>query len=279
MGIDTHALNFLTFVSKKKHLGSVATIGRQHLMVKRISAEFGNFCEDFLCQELGATSVDSYDFSKFEGATHLVDMNLPLISPRQYDTVIDCGCTEHIFNVTQALKNISGLCAPAGQIVHVVPANNFCGHGFWQFSPQLFFALYSNDNGFRDTEVFLADLRRQREWFQVKAPTDGQRVDVMSNSPLYVMCRTQKALDIGHYSVQQSDYVHAWACREVTQGDSPRFMRRVKNIIKKNQASLSLALALREKTRALTRDVINPTRLSTRNRYLKKRQVARLLAN
>jgi SAM-dependent methyltransferase len=278
MGIDTHALNFLTFVSRKQFLGSVATIGRQHLMVSRFSAVFGSFCEDFLCKKLGATRVESYDFSGFEGATHLVDMNLPLVSPKQYDTVIDCGCTEHIFNVAQALKNISGLCAPTGQIVHVLPANNFCGHGFWQFSPQLFFSLYSKENGYGGTEVFLADLRKPREWFQVKPPTDGQRVDVISSSPLYVMCRTQKTVDACHYSVQQADYMHAWANRGAIHEDSPGFMRRAKSIIKRNRASLGLALALREKARAVARDVINPSKLSTRNRYLKKHEVAQLLA-
>ena len=34
-----------------------------------------------------------------------------------------------------------------GMIIHALPANNFCGHGFWQFSPELFYELYSPENG------------------------------------------------------------------------------------------------------------------------------------
>jgi hypothetical protein len=115
MGIDTHALNFLKYASQKKVLGGVATLGRQQLMVPRAFVEFGMFCEEYLQSQFGAKFVDSYDFSGFEGATHLVDMNKPMAAGNSYDTVIDCGCTEHIFNVSQALKNISQLCSNGGR--------------------------------------------------------------------------------------------------------------------------------------------------------------------
>jgi len=65
---------------------------------------------------------------------------------------------EHVFNASQGLKNVTRLCAPGGQIIHSLPANNFCNHGFWQFSPELFFSLYSDKNGYSETEIFLADV-------------------------------------------------------------------------------------------------------------------------
>src|SRR5258708_37485432 len=98
----------------------------------------------------------------------MVDVGKPLVSDEEYETIIDCGTAEHIFEVSQVLRNLSGLCASGGQIVHVLPANNFCGHGFWQFSPELFFSLYSAASGYGETEVFLADLRDPGEWFEVK---------------------------------------------------------------------------------------------------------------
>jgi hypothetical protein len=80
-----------------------------------------------------------------EKATHVVDMNKPLAIEERYDTVIDAGTIEHIYNAPQALANVSAMCAHQGQILHIGPANIFCGHGFWQFSPELFFSLYSEN--------------------------------------------------------------------------------------------------------------------------------------
>src|SRR5579884_197747 len=178
MGIDIHALNFLRYVSRNEPLGRVATIGRQLLMVgptqvaeilqAPTAAEFGMYCEELLTRHFGAKCVDSYDYSDYESATFIADMNKPLLSHREYDTVIDCGSLEHIYNVPQAFANVSSLCCKGGQIVHVSPSNNFCGHGFWQFSPELFFSLYSELNGYAETQVFLADLASPRHWFEVE---------------------------------------------------------------------------------------------------------------
>jgi len=93
-----------------------------------------------------------------------------------------------------------------------LPTNNFCGHGFWQFSPELFFSLYSKSNGYAQTEVFIADLSNTKQWYHVGRPSNGQRVEALSSRPLYVLVRTvleQKGFD--HDNVQQSDYAFEWA--------------------------------------------------------------------
>jgi hypothetical protein len=277
MGIDIHALNFLKYAAKKKRLGQTATIGRQHLAVARAQFQFGPFCEPFLKQELGATIVDSYDFSGFEGATHLTDLNLPLVPEKLYDTIIDCGCTEHIFNVAQALKNISLLCAGGGQIIHVLPANSFCGHGFWQFSPELFFSLYSESHGYSETEVFLADLRWNRHWFEVAQPRNGQRVSVSSGSPLYVLCRTSRLSDFSHEDVQQSDYVHSWESTSQASRASKAGLGFIKKVIERHSAFYRVAQVLAEKLQARVQAFRHPATLSNRNRHLKKRRVSDLL--
>jgi hypothetical protein len=284
MGIDVHALNFLRYASKKKGLGSVATIGRQALLISpsrlanimRIpeKKEFGTFCEEFLTKYFDAKVVDSYDRSNYEGATHVVDMNKPLIAGGEYDTIIDGGCVEHFYNVPQALNNISALCATGGQIIHVLPANNFCGHGFWQFSPELFFSLYTQGNGYSETEIFLADLRNQDEWFEVKQPKNGERAEVVSESPLYVMCRTVKTSDFSHENIQQSDYIHMWELASQIPRNQNEIIGVLKRIIKKNPSSYRLALAAYGTVRRL----MNPTKLSDRNRHLRKRDVSELLA-
>jgi hypothetical protein len=45
-----------------------------------------------------------------------------------------------------------------GTFVASTPANYFMGHGFYQFSPELFFRLFCPENGFR-----LAELRHSAE--------------------------------------------------------------------------------------------------------------------
>ena len=226
MGIDVHVLNFLRFARKRQNFGCVATIGRQGLIVpndrlkKLLKLErkpnLGSFCEDLLKVHFGATSVESFDNSDYQNATHIADMNKPIKIHDQYDTIIDGGCIEHIYNVPQALKNVSQMCMEAGQILHILPANNFCGHGFWQFSPELFFALYSEANGYRETQVFIADLANERFWYEVRKPQNGQRAHATSPTPLYALVRTRKAGVVTHENIQQSDYVYLWNRKENT---------------------------------------------------------------
>ena len=154
MGLDLTALKFLHSI-KKKPLGHVITLGRQNIKVHssiikkilNVSSEYkyGDYCESLLLKHFGATKVDSLDFSNFEEATHIIDLNLPLPEKFHgiYDTVINFGTLQHIFNISEAFKSCSALCKKGGQILHVMPSNNFSDAGFYQFSPELLFSLYS----------------------------------------------------------------------------------------------------------------------------------------
>jgi len=288
MGIDIHALNFLRYVAKKRGFGRVATIGRQSVLVSRgelarimgISrkdAGVGLFCEELLKKYFGATEVDSYDYSDYEGATHVVDLGKPIVPEKQYDTVIDCGCAEHIFNVRQALENFSCLCASGGQILQVLPANNFCGHGFWQFSPELFFSLYSVASGYRETEVFLADLSDEGKWFEVQRPSHGKRAQVRSSNPLHVMCRTVKEGSGFPESVQQSDYVRAWDQFVSNSRSSAGFVFRLKRRIKARPTLFRLAVSTVSLAKYVFGPITDSEHLSNRNRHLRELNVSDLL--
>jgi hypothetical protein len=210
MGIDTHTLNFLTYCARRKPFGRTATIGRQAIHVEELG--YGTYCEDLFRSRFGAHVVESFDNSSYESATHVVDMNTPLPNCATYDTVFDGGCLEHVFDVAQGLENVSTLCAEGGRIIHVLPANNYCGHGFWQFSPELFFSLYDASHGYRDTEVFLVDLSDDRHWYRVRRPEAGRRVNVNSRHPAVIMVVTERAAGpFSHVGVQQSDYVYLWS--------------------------------------------------------------------
>ncbi len=223
MGLDYHGLSFLKHVATFGGLGRTATLGRQEIMTNPVDFDriMGAglhdvrtaYCEPLLERAFGATAIESIDNSTFENATHLHDMNRPLPDTLrgQFDSVLDFGTLEHIYDIVTALRNCSDLCRPGGQIVHVLPTNNFCGHGFWQFSPELFFSLYSERNGYRDTQVFVADFTDKRRWYKVLPPTGGRRVNILSLAELYVMVRTVRADEcFSHGDVQQSDYVYEW---------------------------------------------------------------------
>ena len=243
MGIDVHSLNWLRHAKNKYHdFGKTITIGRQELhapesiirIALKLDSNYENekYCDFLLRNCFGSSVVDSMDNSDYENASIIHDMNQPLPTAieREYDTVLDIGCLEHIYNAPQALRNCSLLCKSGGQIIHALPANNLCGHGFWQFSPELFFSLYSSENGYADTEVFLADLSDLDRWFKVRPPDNGQRIDVISRTALYVLVRTVlKGRHFTHANVQQSDYVYNWSSRaqqsNMETPDTPRTIR------------------------------------------------------
>jgi hypothetical protein len=222
LGIEFNAVQFLRYATKKAPLGNVATLGRLSLDIPegRLRAllplpanyKHEQCADNFLRNQFAARSVESFDNSPFEGANHIVDMNQPLPTRfPQYDTVLDFGTLEHIYIAPQAFKNVSELCAEGGQILHILPANNFSGHGFWQFSPELFFSLYSSENGYRDTQIFLADLSQEKFWYRVFPPIRGQRIELDTWARLFVMCRTVKSADASQEDIQQSDYLARWA--------------------------------------------------------------------
>jgi len=221
VGIGYHGLQFLRFAAKYAQFGRVATIGRQGLFLDKsevrnmidVGADYRHekYCDNLLLRHFGANSVDSWDYSDYEGASHIADMNKPLRHVSSaYDTVIDAGSLEHVYNAPQALLNVSELCCDGGQILHILPANNFCGHGFWQFSPELFFSLYCESNGYTATRVFLSSEYRTNVWYEVAKPNGGQRANVISFTPVFVLCRTVKVRQPCHETVQQSDYMHIW---------------------------------------------------------------------
>lgn len=217
MGINADAIGILRLASRTEPLGKVVTMGRMGLHVSESDLRamgyqkgFGKFCEDFLIANFGASGVESIDYSDFEGATHIADLNKPLDIPANYDTVIDSGTLEHVFNVVQALKNVSQICKVGGRIIHIVPANNLLNHGFWQFSPELFFSLYCAKNGFAETKVFLSDVGNKECWYEATAPRNGHWDYLASSRALYVIVITRKVEQIENWDVQQSQYVNDW---------------------------------------------------------------------
>jgi SAM-dependent methyltransferase len=173
------------------------------------------YSEPLLRAAFGAQEVVALDASSYEGAGLIHDMNLPLRAGREFSAVLDFGCLEHVFNFPVALANVIGLCRPGGHILHALPANNWCGHGFYQFSPEMFFSVYADRRGFRATRVFLAEFDRPSRWYEVRNPIEsGKRVNVINREKTYVLVMTQKTAHTQsplEHPPQQADYAVEWS--------------------------------------------------------------------
>jgi len=189
MGIDSNHARFL-LSARKRGVGfrRTITLGRQFCVLdvaamRSMLAEFGwhtegnvlsasnAHAEPFL-QFLGAERVVSLDANPYQGASVLHDLNLPIPESLKcaFDAVIEGGTLEHIFNFPVAIQNCMEMLVPGGHFLGIGPANNFCGHGFYQFSPDLFFRIFSTENGFEVERMILCEVQADADWFEVRDP-------------------------------------------------------------------------------------------------------------
>jgi SAM-dependent methyltransferase len=235
MGVDAHVLRFLLEAKRNGvSFDSVLMVGRQHywqfetLDVTNALRSAGIAVEDNallatpdgyvepLLGVLGATRTESIDCSDFEGATIVHDLNEPVPNTLRaaFSCVFDGGAIEHVFNFPQAIKNCMEMVAPGGTFLSVTTANNFMGHGFYQFSPELFYRVFSKENGFAIDDMLLSETDPQAPWYRVADPRAlGRRVELTNTRPTYLMIRSHKLREAEIFAAipQQSDYVTAWS--------------------------------------------------------------------
>lgn len=173
MGIGRGAVKMILAECKRRPFeGSVLTLGRQDMyftysMFESWAAEFdvtlqepptitlshnkelakkGFVSDETFFQALGFSEVASLDHSDFEGATYLLDLNSDTIQEKlraHFDIIINGGTMEHVFHVPNVLKNIYEMLKDNGRICHGAPSSNHIDHGFYMFSPTLFWDYYS----------------------------------------------------------------------------------------------------------------------------------------
>ena len=236
MGLNRRQVAFL---AASRQLGvsfeRTLTIGRQNLfadesVITSAMAEAGEtigpqaareivggdgFCEPLL-RHLGAVEADSLDASDYEGATVVHDLNVPLPDALRgrYSAVLDAGTLEHVFDFPRALRNCLDAVAVGGHFIAITPTNNQFGHGFYQFSPELYYRVLSPENGFRTTCVLLRVERRAARWYAAVDPAQlGRRVMLSGAFPSYLYVIGQRVDDREPLAThpQQSDYDAAWS--------------------------------------------------------------------
>ncbi len=194
-----------------------ACIARYNQSVKSINAV--NFTDGYsepLFEILGAHDVQSIDYSAYEKATIIHDLNNPLPEEfnHQFSCMIDGGTIEHIFNFPVAIKSCMDAIEVGGHYIGISPANNQMGHGFYQFSPELYYRIFSEENGFRiKTMLVSVDNEADTVWYEVADPKKvHSRVMLVNNYPLSLRFVAEKIAqkDVFANTPQQSDYTNTW---------------------------------------------------------------------
>lgn len=233
MGLDINSVWFLLEAHRKGiRWAEVLTVGRQILnvfpakMVQVLQAdqlpcdvfksdESKSLYAEPVFKSLGAQQVSSMDISAFEGAEFIHDLNVPIPGhlKQRFDLVFDGGTLEHIFHFPTALKNCMEMVKEGGHLIIHNVINNYCGHGFYQFSPELFYRALSKENGFQVERVVIHRIGPYGRWYEVTDPEKiRSRVELMTFSPwqILVLARRTTIGPIFEKPPQQSDYVPRW---------------------------------------------------------------------
>jgi hypothetical protein len=115
--------------------------------------------ESFLWELLAPTSIKYTSFDIVEGSkTEVFDLNfheLPVRHKSAHDLVLNFGTTEHVINQYNALKVIHEATKPGGHMFHQVPSTGCIDHGYFVYSPKLFYHLASA-NGYKLVDLWLS---------------------------------------------------------------------------------------------------------------------------
>ncbi len=104
--------------------------------------------------------------------------------------------------------------AKGGHFLCVTPANNFMGHGFYQFSPELFFRVLCTENGFTVVSLILYEWHPGSTWFADQDPAKlGRRATLVNSTAthLAVLARRTAIVPVLSSPPYQSDYLQMWA--------------------------------------------------------------------
>lgn len=241
----TLMLGRLNLFATKKDIQQ--NIDKFHSNEKNIAdVDFPDEYAEPLFKILGADTVDSMDVSDFEKATLLHDMNKPIGNElkNRFTCVVDGGTLEHVFNFPVAIKNCMEMLEVGGHYIGFAPTNNEMGHGFYQFSPELWYRVLSAENGFEMKAMFITLKHNDGRfnWYEVADPAKvNGRVTLVNNHPLFILLIAKKVAEkeIFARTPQQVDYVDQWDSGEtLTEKMMPKGQSKVKGLYKKLPESI-----------------------------------------
>jgi len=164
MAIDIH---FAKWLIKHRNAisGKTLMLGRLQLCVFR--QELKGLFPDHLLNEYAEPLlkclsrqdvVHSVDCSAYEGCTIVHDLGEPIEPTIKYNTIIDAGTIEHVFNLPQFFNNVQSWLEVGGHYIVTHPSNNAPKHGLYQISPDFWISVATPENGFELVEL---DIHRK----------------------------------------------------------------------------------------------------------------------
>lgn len=195
MGIAKGALNVLCTEALRRPLeGRILTLGRMDIHfgvellhqvarqrgvrlqevvdppppIRSVLQSKGFISDQHALKALGFSEVLSLDVSDYESADVQFDLNLsdpPSELRGTCDMVFDGGTIEHVFHLPNCFANIHKMLRVGGRVVHVAPSTNHVDHGFYMFSPTLFWDYYTaNGYEIETIQIFRYTPDHQAPW-------------------------------------------------------------------------------------------------------------------
>lgn len=176
------------------------------------------FCET-LMRKLGFGEVESMDFSGYESAAIIHDLNRPVDASleEKFDFIFDGGTIEHVFNVPVALDNVFRMLKVGGRFISANGFNGWPSHGIYQFTPELVWTYWT-----RNCECAVHDCRGIHKHprggnyqIEFKDPAvTGNRLRLrgkIPEGPMYLYYEVERLADSAiNNRVLQSDYETKW---------------------------------------------------------------------
>jgi len=219
----------------------------------------GQVSDQLLFRSLGFDSVLALDKDSFEAADILFDLNgneTPAQAVGRFDLILDSGTIEHVFHLPNALNNIFRMLKIGGRVVHISPSSNHIDHGFYMFSPTLFWDYYAaNQFEINSAMLFRYTPRHDSVPWRMMEYRPGS-LDAVSfgglDDAMYgvVLIATKTAQSTGHVSPQQGAYIKAWGAGKterhdavVTETADRSFGRRIVNALRQHPGLFSFLRA------------------------------------
>ncbi len=215
------------------------------------------FAEDIFSL-FGAKEIIAIDVNNYEGAQIIHDMNQPIPEAlvSSFDVVLDGGTLEHVFNFPVGLQNAAQMVCLGGSFLAITMANNFCGHGFYQFSPELFYRFFCPKNGYALESCILWEDIPTSKFYSVPDPESVQsRIDLTSDVGAYMMIQAKRMGSVlREFIPYQSDYVRLWD-QPQSAARSGSALRRLKAILGRSPHLRSTAYTLHRLLRLKTHEL------------------------
>lgn len=107
-----------------------------------------------------ASPITSIDLDPNASRAQRLDLNEPVTLEHQFDTSINHGTAEHIFNIAQVFRTMHDWTKPGGLMIHESPFTGWVDHGFYCLQPTLFYDVAAA-NGYEVVGVWLEHLASQ----------------------------------------------------------------------------------------------------------------------